>query len=87
MKPILMFYFAACPFCKKALAWEEEILREHPEYRDIPVERVDERVQPDVAERFDYYYVPTYSVGGEKVHEGSATKGAVEAVFRAAFQG
>ena len=35
---------------------------------------------------FDYYYVPCYYVGGEKVHEGHAERADVEAVFRAALK-
>ena len=42
---------------------------------------VDEKKHPEIAEKYDYYYVPTFFVGGEKVHEGVPTKEAVEAVF------
>ena len=40
---------------------------------------------PAYAERFDYYYVPTYYVEGKKMHEGVATKEKVEAVLRSAL--
>ena len=46
---------------------------------------IDEKKQPDVAAKYDYYYVPTFFVDGEKVHEGHAEKADVEKVFKAAL--
>ncbi len=46
---------------------------------------IDERKQPDVAEKYDYYYVPTFYVGEEKVHEGHAEMADVKKVFQAAL--
>ena len=45
---------------------------------------IEESERPDVADAFDYYYVPTFYVDGVKVHEGHAERADVEAVFRAA---
>ncbi len=87
MEKITMFMMATCPYCKKALAFNEQLLAAHPEYKDIPFEMIDERERPDVANGYDYYYVPTYYVGGKKLHEGAATLEQVEAVFRAAYNG
>lgn len=39
-----------------------------------PLRIVDERAEADYADSFDYYYVPCYYVGGEKVHEGHAER-------------
>lgn len=87
MKPILMFYMETCPYCREARAWMREIVQEHPEYAKIPLEMVEERERPDVAEQYDYWYVPTYFVGGEKAHEGAASRAMIEAVYRRAFEG
>ncbi|MCL2498186.1 MAG: hypothetical protein FWF06_06200 [Symbiobacteriaceae bacterium] len=46
---------------------------------------IDEQKEPQLADSYDYYYVPTYFVGGEKLHEGVATKEKLEAVLRAAL--
>ncbi|GHU71690.1 hypothetical protein AGMMS49992_06140 [Clostridia bacterium] len=85
MQNVLYFHFEACPYCQQANRWLDELMAESPEFRAIPMTRIDERKQPDVAERFDYYYVPTFYVGGRKVHEGAATREKVEAVLRQAL--
>ena len=84
MKEVLLFKLANCPHCKLALRCQEELFQEHPEWRDIPLKVVDEAEEPALADTYDYYYVPTYYVDGEKVHEGHAEKGDVERVFRLA---
>ena len=86
MKDILMFTMAACPYCRAAHRWMEEILQEHPQYRDIPIQIIDEVQQPEIANRYDYYFVPTYYVDGVKVHEGAATKEIVQGVYEKAAQ-
>jgi len=83
MKPILMFVMASCPYCRAARRWMEEIMDEHPEYRDIPLTIVDEQQQPALANEYDYHYVPTFYVDGVKLHEGAASREIVERVFRA----
>lgn len=70
MKPVKLFYLKNCPFCKKALRYIEEARAAHPELAAVEIEMIEESEQPEVADRFDYYYVPTFYVGGEKVHEG-----------------
>ena len=85
MKKITMFMFASCPHCKLALKCQDELKAAHPEYAAVPFEMIDERKQPDVAEKYDYYYVPTFYVDGEKVHEGHAEMADVEKVFQAAL--
>jgi thioredoxin 1 len=85
MKKILMFTMACCPYCVMAHRWMRELLEERPEYRDIEIKIVDELLHPKYADKFDYYYVPTYYVGGEKVHEGVPTKEIIEKVYREAY--
>jgi thioredoxin 1 len=86
MKKITMFMFKGCPHCALALKCIDELKAEHPEYQSVPFEMIDERKQPDVAAKYDYYYVPTFYVDGVKVHEGHAEKADVEKVFKAALQ-
>ena len=87
MKDILLFYLPGCPHCKLALRFQEELLAEHPEWKDIPFKMVDEAKEAALADTYDYYYVPTYYVDGKKVHEGHAEKHDVEKVFRLAAEG
>jgi hypothetical protein len=63
----------------------EELCREDPRYKEVAVKQIDETKDPDYANKFDYYYVPTYFVGGEKIHEGVPSKEAVEKVYAAAL--
>lgn len=86
MKRLQVFYFKACPYCKSALAWIEQAMQENPEYRSIPITLIDEKQQPQVAEQYDYYYVPTFYINGEKVHEGVASYPIVKDILRRAYQ-
>lgn len=87
MKKILMFTMKYCPYCRNAHRWMDELLKEKPEYASIEIEIIDEVKHRAIADRYDYYYVPTYYVGGRKLHEGVPTKKIVEDVFEAALNG
>ena len=70
MKPVKLFYLKNCPFCKKALRYIEEARAAHPELAAVGIEMIEESEQPELADTFDYYYVPTFYVGGVKGREG-----------------
>jgi glutaredoxin len=84
-KEVLMMVMAGCPHCIRARQMMAELCEAHPEYAAIPVKIVDETVEREFAESLDYYYVPTFFVEGEKLHEGRPTLDAVERVFKAAL--
>ena len=71
MKPVKLFYQERCPFCKKALRYIEELKAEYPEFQPIEIEMIEETQHPDIADQYDYYYVPTFYVDGVKVHSRS----------------
>ena len=56
MKPITLFYLKNCPFCKKAEAAIGE-LQKQDRYKDIEINRIEESVHPEIADKYDYYYV------------------------------
>ncbi len=85
MKNVKLFYLKNCPFCKKAMRYIEEAKASNPELAAIEIEMIEESEQPQVADKFDYYYVPTFYVDGEKVHEGGIFPDEVEAVLRKAL--
>lgn len=87
MKKIIMFTMGSCPYCRRAHKFMEELYEAHPEYRDIPIEIIDETQQPQLADQYDYYYVPTYYIDGIKYHEGIPTFEKIEKVFKAAYEG
>ena len=71
MKEITMFMFDECPHCQLALRFLDELL-DQPEYKDLVIKQINERKESELADQYDYYYVPTFYVGDEKVHEGHA---------------
>jgi len=85
MKEIKLFMFDGCPHCKKAQELVAEILVAHPEYARIPFTVIDERKHPQLAEKYDYYYVPTFFTGDVKMMEGAPTKKAIEKAFAKAL--
>ena len=85
MKPIKLFYLTNCPFCKKAFAYMEN-LKQQEVYKPIEVELIEESEQADLAAQYDYYYVPTFYIDGEKVHEGGIFENEVEAIFKKALE-
>lgn len=87
MKEITFFMMDVCPYCKQAQKWLDELMEEKPEYKKIPMKVIDERKQPDIANQYDYYLVPTFYVDGEKLHEGVATKEKIEYVLKQAMEG
>lgn len=86
MKPVLMFIMESCPYCQQALSWMEELSKEDSRYSDIEIKIIDEGLQPDIANQYNYYYVPTYYVDGVKLHEGAASKDIVKKVFERACE-
>lgn len=85
MKHITLFYLEKCPFCKKAMAAIDE-LKKQDRYKDIEIEMIEESKQPEVADKYDYYYVPTFYIDGRKVHEGGIFPDEVKAVLEQALE-
>ena len=65
MKPVTLFYQPRCPFCKKALGYLEELQRQEP-YSRIEIRMIDELAEPEVADRYDYYYNSSLNFPGPK---------------------
>ncbi|HHY83429.1 MAG TPA: glutaredoxin, partial [Clostridiales bacterium] len=60
MKKILMFTMQGCPHCANARRYMDELFETNPEYRKLEIEIIDETKHPDIANSYDYYFVPTY---------------------------
>ena len=69
MKNLLMFYLDDCGYCHKAHQALDELMEEKPAYREIPLTKVEESQNPDFANQYDYYAVPTFYADGEKLFE------------------
>ncbi|QHQ59497.1 glutaredoxin [Anaerocolumna sedimenticola] len=85
MKTITMFETSWCPHCKQAHKFMDELMNENPRYKNLKIQIIDEELEPEVANSYDYYYVPTYYLDSEKVHEGVPNKKAIELLFNNAL--
>ena len=86
MKNVKLFYLKHCPFCKKAIRYIDELKAQYAELASVEIDMIEESEQPDVADKLDYYYVPTFYVDGEKVHEGGIYPEEVEKILRKALE-
>ena len=84
-KKVQMMILKSCPHCIRAFEMMEELKEKNEAYKEVEFEVIEEDVFPEIADALDYYYVPTYFVDGEKIHEGVPTQEKVEAVFKAAL--
>lgn len=80
-----MFYLKSCPYCKKAFAFIDELKRSDPKYNAVKLTLIEEKEQPEIAAKYDYYYVPTFYVGGEKIFEGAPKITDIEKVLDTAL--
>ena len=85
MKKVLLFHFESCPFCRYARRWMREALEEDPALQAVEIEMIDEQLCPDIANRYDYWFVPTFYVDGKKAHEGACTKTKVVEILKQAL--
>ncbi len=69
MKEITMFYLDDCGYCAKARQAFEELYALRPDYRQVPVRRIEESKEPALADEYDYYAVPSFFDGKKKLFE------------------
>lgn len=81
MKELTYFKLAQCPYCRRADQWIKELIEEKPEYKSIKIRTILEDVEADLADQYDYYYVPSFYSGDKKLHEGAATKEIIKKVM------
>ena len=67
-KKILAFYIDGCPYCRQAREAVKELTAD-ARYSGVTIDWVNENEHPEISERYDYYYVPTMFVDGEKIYE------------------
>ena len=67
------FYSPGCPYCRQAEYLIGQLVKEHPEYGKIDIRRIDETRESAVAERYDYWYVPSFFLGEEKLYEADSS--------------
>jgi len=92
MRKITYFHMDTCPYCRQADKVIEELIAEYPEWAAVEFEKIDERVHPEIADRYDYYANPSMFLGQEKLYEAhlyetkEECRAHVEEVFRRAME-
>ena len=84
MKELTLFVMKGCPYCREAKRFLAELREENPDYAAIPIREIDENVERELADSYDYYYVPSFYLGREKLHEGASTKEKIRRVLETA---
>ena len=69
---IKLFYLKHCPYCKSAFKALDELKEENPLYKKIEIETIEESDQPNEAEKYDYYCVPTLFCDEQKEYEANS---------------
>ena len=87
MRQLLFFHQQKCPYCEQAAIWLEELTEENPEFAAVSIRKIDENKESELADRYDYWKVPTFFLGEEKLHEGAATKEIIRSVLTRALEG
>jgi|LSQX01.3.fsa_nt_gb glutaredoxin len=86
MKEITYFYLNGCPYCKMADEMIAELINENPGFAKIKINKIEERENAELANSYDYYYVPCLWIGKEKLHEGVPTKEKIRKVLELALE-
>lgn len=76
------FILPRCPYCLQMRELVEELRAERPELAEIEIDLIDESAQPALADRYDYYRVPSFFLGGEKLYEADPLWSRAEAKRR-----
>ena len=69
MKRLTMFYLESCPYCRNAQAALDALRKLNPAYGEVEIDMIEESRQPEIADRYDYYSVPTIYAGDRKLYE------------------
>ena len=74
MKKITLFYLEDCPYCHNAKRALEELKKENPAYNEVEIDWIEESKHPELAGKYDYYYVPTIYAGDQKLYEAKPSE-------------
>ncbi|MEX0975004.1 MAG: thioredoxin family protein [Bacillota bacterium] len=85
MREITYFYLSGCPYCRSADKMIAELVDENPQFAGIQITKIEESENAEVANSYDYYYVPCLWIDKDKLHEGVPTKEQIRKVLVAAL--
>jgi len=84
MKHVKLFYLDHCPHCKKTKRDLDELMKDE-KYSKIQIEWIEESKEKEIADQYDYYYVPCFYVDEIKMKEGALQMSDVKEVLDAAL--
>ena len=76
------FILPRCPYCRQMRELVAELREERPELSSVEISFIDESEQPALAERYDYYRVPSFFLGERKLYEADPLWSRAEAKRR-----
>ncbi|MEE0966083.1 MAG: glutaredoxin [Bacilli bacterium] len=76
-----VFILKNCPHCIRARGYISQLKEEDLKYQSIDIEYIDEAEEVELADAYDYYYVPSFFDGNKKLHEGTISKNEVKRLF------
>lgn len=85
MKDLKLFILDSCPYCIEALKYIDEVQAEHEELRNVMIHIIEERKEKALADSYDYYYVPSFYLNENKIHEGAIKKNRVLEILKSAL--
>jgi glutaredoxin len=85
MAKLTLFHLERCPYCIQARQYLSELQAQDPRYASVTIELIDERKNKALADAHDYYLVPTFYLGSQKLFEGIMTKADVQDVLEKAL--
>jgi glutaredoxin len=85
MNELKYFKLSLCPYCRRADKYIEELKKENPKYARIKINTIEENKNRHISAGYDYYYVPCFYMGDQKLHEGAASKENIKEVLDAAL--
>jgi glutaredoxin len=71
MNKLTVFYLEGCPYCRSAVRAVRELEKELPAFSADRIDWIEERRNADIADRYDYYHVPSVFYQGRKLYECS----------------
>lgn len=80
MNELYYFKLKNCPYCIRANNYLDELMQEE-RYQSIKIRHIDEQIERDLANSYDYYLVPSFFLGKQKLFEGIMTKEDVRGVL------
>ena len=71
MNTLTVFYLDGCPYCRNAMRAVQELETELSGFSADRIDWIEERRNADIADRYDYFRVPSVFFGAQKLYECS----------------